>query len=62
MAPGLKNFLDFPSSGESCGLLFGKRNETIEFFLDPGFTFVVVMSAEVAGMHSLLLVVVILTL
>ena len=60
--PGLRNFLDFPSSGESCGLLLGKRKETIEFFLDPGFALVLMRSGEVAGIHSLLLVGVIFTL
>ena len=36
--------------------------QTIEFFLDPGLTLVVLRSEEVAGIHSLLLVGVILTL
>ena len=58
--PGFRNFLDLPSSGESCGLLLGKRKETIEFFLDPDL--VLLRSAEVAGIHSLLLVGVIFTL
>ena len=42
--------------------MLGKRKETIEFFLDPGLTLVVLRSEEVAGIHSLLLVGVILTL
>ena len=71
--PGLRNFLDFDSSGESVGLLPGNRKETIEFFLDPGLSLFKFAGAsvsllppnEVEGvgtMQSLLLAGVILTL
>ena len=49
-APGLRNFLDFDSSGESVGLFLGNKKETIEFFLDPGLS----LLKLAAGMSPLL--------
>lgn len=40
--PGLKNFVC--SDGDSCGLL--KKNETMEFFRDPGFTLIKLVVGE----------------
>ena len=70
--PGLRNFLDFDSSGESVGLLPGNRKERIEFFLDPGLSLLKFAAApgmspllpneRVGMMQSLLLAGVILTL
>ena len=48
--PGLRNFLDFDSSGESVGLFPGNKKETIEFFLDPGLS----LLKLAAGMSPLL--------
>ena len=68
-APGLRNFFDLQSSGERVGLLPGNKNETIEFFREPGFNLLNVDAVrlfeddvDAEPMHSLLLAGVILTL
>ena len=58
--PEHRNFRDFFSdsgSGECVGLLPGNKNETIEFFLEPGLTgwIVRVRSSSFFPIHSLLL-------
>ena len=64
--PGLRNFFDLDSSGDKVGVVIfpGNKNETIEFFLDPGFSLLyeVGVSSSCFPIHSLLLAGVILSL
>ena len=65
--PGLRNFFDFDSSGDRVGVIVilpGNKNETIEFFLEPGFSLLYEVGVSSSGfpIHSLLLAGVILSL